>query len=214
MKPKGSLEPIWYSDPSSAFFFSRDVEWHMSGYVFYKYRDNRPVLLLSRFALPVCADGRVIDSPTKKGVGYSLELLLQFADMTPDEERMMHIACFQGVVWPAFLALSFMHCRNVKVRTEVPPVPLSKKHERKTGRPLLRYRVLEIDHMKQMLEREGGASTQGLKKALHICRGHFKHYGRDGKGLLFGKHTATVWVPMHSRGSAEEGVVVKDYDVK
>lgn len=53
-----------------------------------------------------------------------------------------------------------------------------------------------------------------MKKALHICRGHFKHYGRDGKGLLFGKHKATVWIPMHVRGDIEEGAVVKDHSVK
>ena len=41
-----------------------------------------------------------------------------------------------------------------------------------------------------------------------------KTYGRDGKGLLFGKHTATVWIPMHVRGNTEEGIVVKDYAVK
>ena len=115
---------------------------------------------------------------------------------------------------PCFLALSFMHCRNVSTLTEQPPPKLSKIHERRSGRPLLKYHVLQIDHLKQVLEKEGHASTLGLRQALHICRGHFKHYGRDGKGLLFGKHVATVWVPMHARGSAEEGIVVKDYDVK
>lgn len=136
----------------------------------------------------------------------------------PDELREMQAELaehlLQLFLTPCFLALSFMHCRNVSTQLEQPPPKLSKIHERRAGRPLLKYHVLQIDHMKQVLEREGHASSLGLKQALHICRGHFKHYGRDGKGLLFGKIAATVWVPMHARGSAEEGIVVKDYDVK
>ena len=107
-----------------------------------------------------------------------------------------------------------MHCRNVKVVEGVPPPKLSKKHEKKSGRPLVHYHVLKIDHMKTVLEREGKASTEGLKKALHICRGHFATYGQDGKGLLFGKHAGRYWIPMHVRGKAEQGVIVKDYDVQ
>lgn len=165
------------------------------------------------FIFPVNAEGQIIPVDDK----FPCVQTVYLPPNVPNREEMEKNLAFyilETYLYPCFLALSFMHCRNVKVLTEQAPEKLSKKHQRRTGRPLLKYRVLQIDHMKQVLEREGGASTQGLKKALHICRGHFKHYGRDGKGLLFGKYTATVWIPMHTRGSAEEGVVVKDYDVK
>lgn len=165
------------------------------------------------FISPINVEGQIVPVDDK----FPCVQTVYLPPNTPNmEEAQENIAFYilETYLYPCFLALSFMHCRNVKVLTETPPPKLSKKYEKKTGRPLIKYRVLQIDHMKQVLEREGGASTQGLKKALHICRGHFKHYGRDGKGLLFGKYTATVWIPMHARGSFEEGVVVKDYDVK
>ncbi len=212
MKKKGDLEPYWFDDPKSAKFFADGVEWHMVGFVFYQFRGFKPTLI-SRFAMPVLKDGRTLPSDRGAGLFYSLQYLYN-VNGSPEEQTSHHIGLFQGAVMHSLLTLSFMHCRNVSVRKETPPLPLSKKHEKRTGRPLLRYHVLQIDHMKQVLDGEGKAGTEGLKTALHICRGHFKHYGRDGKGLLFGKHVATVWIPMHTRGTIEEGVVVKDYQVK
>lgn len=187
------------------------AKWFMEGLVFVQFRNEVPRLMCRLFC-PVDGDGRVV-SNTKGGLSGAFESFQGLPDS--QDERLRHYQALAGLFLPpTLLTLSFMHCRNVQVRTEVPPAPLSKKHERKTGRPLLRYRVLQIDHMKQVLEHEGHASIEGLKRALHICRGHFATYGKDGKGLLFGKHVATVWIPMHSRGSIEAGVVVKDYDVK
>lgn len=65
--------------------------------------------------------------------------------------------------------------------------------------------------MKKVLRTEGQSETTGLKRALHICRGHFAHYGDDKP--LFGKYTGTFWRPMHARGKVEQGVVVKDYKI-
>ena len=65
--------------------------------------------------------------------------------------------------------------------------------------------------MKATLQSEGGASKNGLKKALHICRGHFATYTQDAP--LFGNFVGTVWKPQHVRGNAQHGAVVKDYRV-
>jgi len=70
---------------------------------------------------------------------------------------------------------------------------------------------LEIDPMKEVLRTEGQVATVGLQKALHICRGHFKTY--DEKPL-FGRLKGTFWWPQTLRGSANQGVVLKDYAVK
>lgn len=114
-------------------------------------------------------------------------------------------------LYPTLLADSFMHCKNVESRDVSPPKPLSKKWEKKHGRPQVTYKVLDIDPMKKTLESEGGASESGLKKALHICRGHFAHYP---EGLFNRGEPETVWKPQHVRGSTEAGAVVKDYNVK
>ena len=165
-------------------------------------------------AVPVNAEGGIvskegfmpfvgnlgIDLPESKGRGKEFE-------------RKSLVVFSEAFLFPCFLGLSFMHCRNVKMVEEIPPPKLSKKHEKKGNQPLVRYHVLKIDHMKSILEREGHASTEGLKKALHICRGHFATYGKDGKGKLFGKHEGRFWIPMHMRGNPDHGVVDKTYDV-
>lgn len=117
-----------------------------------------------------------------------------------------------GLIKPFLLSISFMHCKNVERREITQPPALNKKWERKHGRPLVRYHVLDIDPMKKVLRDEGRSAETGLKKALHICRGHFATYTEDAP--LFGRLTGTFWKPQHVRGSATEGVVVKDYNVR
>lgn len=114
------------------------------------------------------------------------------------------------VYYPTLLALSFLHCKNVTVETEEPQAKLSKVFQRKHGRPLIKYHVLNIEPMKTVLKTEGRAETVGLKRALHIVRGHFADYTEKG---LFGRHRGIYWFDQHARGSAEEGVVLKDYRV-
>lgn len=118
----------------------------------------------------------------------------------------------RSFLMPFLLAISFMHCKNATVQLVGPPPKLSKKHQRRYGKPLVRYHVLDIEPMKKTLRTEGQVETYGLKHALHICRGHFKDY-REGGGL-FGKHKGLYWWESHVRGSAEEGVVDKDYCIK
>jgi hypothetical protein len=193
---------------------NENVAYHLFCTLFVYSRDIGGADIVADFIVPVNAEGQIV----------STENVFPFVGMTHDITLVDRGGrkCFAlesvfllatTYLFPCLLALSFMHCRNVKVIEEIPPEKLSKKHRKKTGKPLLRYRVLRIDHVKEILEREGKASSQGIKHALHICRGHFKTYGKDGKGLLFGKHVATVWIPMHTRGSKDEGVVVKDYEV-
>jgi hypothetical protein len=108
------------------------------------------------------------------------------------------------------LAISFCHCRNVAIAECNPPVKLSKRHEKRYGRPLLRYNVIEIEPVRKILESEGSLSHTGLSRALHICRGHFKQYTARG---LFGKLQGTYWWPTHVRGNHRAGIVLTDYDV-
>lgn len=43
----------------------------------------------------------------------------------------------------------------------------------------------------------------GLRKALAICRGHFKTFMPDAP--LFGKHTGQFWWAPHIRGDTDAG---------
>lgn len=111
---------------------------------------------------------------------------------------------------PALLALSFLHCKNVTLETTDPPAKLSKAFQRRNGRPLVRYHTLNIEPMRRVLKHEGQSEKTGLRKAMHICRGHFKDYSKHG---LFGKYKGMYWWESHVRGSADEGAVLKDYNV-
>ena len=88
---------------------------------------------------------------------------------------------------------------------------LSRAHQKRHGRPLVRFHTLQITPMKKVLEREGQASKTGLRRALHICRGHFKTDTEERK--LFGRYAGTYWWDVHVRGTLQEGMVVKDYQV-
>lgn len=113
---------------------------------------------------------------------------------------------------PLFLGLSLANCKNVQRKENVPAPKVSKKHERRYGNPSTRYYTLEIATMTDSLEKEGGVSQNGLKKALHICRGHFATYAPEKP--LFGKYSGTFWKPQHVKGNKKHGEVVKDYAVK
>lgn len=116
------------------------------------------------------------------------------------------------VCGPAFLGISFLHCKNVSTTLNEPPQRLQKKRVRKGKKPLKAYYTLAIEPMAQTLDREGAAKNTGIKQALHICRGHFATYS-PGKPL-FGKYAGTFWKPQHVRGSKSHGEIVKDYAVK
>ena len=112
---------------------------------------------------------------------------------------------------PLLLAISFMHCKNVRLEPVDPPEKLSRKHKKKHCKPLFRYHVLNIEPMKKILRKEGNIEKTGIRQALHICRGHFKDY-RDGGGL-FGKYKDIYWWESHVRGDINEGSVTKDYNI-
>jgi hypothetical protein len=114
------------------------------------------------------------------------------------------------LLMPALMTLCFMNCKNVKViRNE--PAPLSEKEIRQGKEPRLRFHTLDIEPMRTVLRTEGHSETEGVPRALHICRGHFANYTERP---LFGKHYGRFWVPMHVRGKLEAGEIKKGYNVR
>jgi hypothetical protein len=191
-------------------------------------RGNTPVLVgrISYFVLPdgqflgatampvefVCtpaeseAIAKAWGQPPHRGIAQEL-----FGhDLAPDnvEALKLDLMLLARVVWTG---ISFAHCKNVTTVDHAPPPKVAAKR-RKQGKPVgVTYKTLVIDGMKETLRTEGGVERNGLKKALHICRGHFATYTEDKP--LFGKVTGTFWKPMHTRGSKRRGEVRKDYKV-
>lgn len=158
--------------------------------------------LMCRF--PVQEDGSPCDDE-----GVFMNNLVGGSTLPSKEQRRRVDELFLYVA-PALLAISFLHCKNVEIKLDVPPDPLSRKHNKRYGRPLIRYHVLNIRPMRTILRKEGRIETEGLEKALHICRGHFKDYRTDG---LFGRYKGIYWWSDHVRGHPRRGLVLKDYNV-
>lgn len=121
------------------------------------------------------------------------------------------ITAITGAVYPFFLAISIMHCKNVTA-ARVARSPKFAEVRRKKGTPIYSYGVLNIKPVAKLAESVGvSGNGAGVLKALHLCRGHFKDY-REGAGL-FGKTRGMFWWDASVRGSVESGVRVKDYRI-
>lgn len=138
-------------------------------------------------------------------VGPSGELLeMSWYENGQDLNDMVFVGC---------LGLSFMHCKNVSMgKMDVASLISRRDACYFPSAPRLKYHVLQIGAMRQILRHQGREGEVGLAKALHICRGHFAHY--EAERPLFGKYVGTFWRPDHVRGSESRGAVVKDYEAR
>jgi hypothetical protein len=114
---------------------------------------------------------------------------------------------------PMLLAVSFLHCKNVALEDHKVDAPLAKKYRARHGVDPTPYKTLVIEPLKAILRKEGGhGSGNGLAKALHICRGHFRDY-REGRGL-FGKYHGQFWIPATVRGTKGKSAPAREIEVR
>ncbi len=110
----------------------------------------------------------------------------------------------------ALFAICFCHCKNITVEAE----KISRQARRAAERakePILTFKTINIHPVRKVMTEEGHVESQGIKRALHICRAHFAHYTEEHP--LFGKYAGTFYKPMHVRGSLKKGMVIKDYNI-
>lgn len=188
-----------------------------------------------RWKIGVNAQGMAIGSEDVHNGPLAQEYFLQNTEPGANLEEI--VERLAGAYYPflctGLLTLSFLHCKNVALKTveepgslEQPP-PASRKAQKQKRQkqtairdqqqpvqppPTVTYHILDVEPMKKVLRTEGQAEQQGLKRAMHICRGHFAHY-EEGKGL-FGKYHGTYWRAQHVRGEASQGTHIKDYRIK
>jgi hypothetical protein len=184
--------------------------WLLRAVLVGEWRRSRPAGPIATWLLPLDRTGHLFEAD-EQGYG-SIFASTPKIDDVPEEAAFEFANSLVGLIGPALLTVSFMHCKNVDVRSEDPPERLSRSHKRKTGRALTRYYVLDIEPMRRILDTEGEAQSKGLRHALHICRGHFKTYTEESP--LFGRYTGTYWWESQVRGKAELGTVEKDYRVR
>lgn len=114
---------------------------------------------------------------------------------------------------PLLFGMSLMHCKNVGVEEVEVRGQKARKVRASAGgaEDESRYHVLNVEPMKRVLEQQGRLGQVGVKRALTLVRGHFKHYTPENP--LFGKHVGRYWFPPHLRGDKSRGAVSKDYRV-
>jgi hypothetical protein len=111
---------------------------------------------------------------------------------------------------PFFFAISLAHCKNVMVQPIRTASATCKGRHGHDGRII--YRTLNINSLRTIISSEGkecGGKT-AIRRALHICRGHFKDYRESG---LFGRNFGIYWWNMQARGSKEHGEIKKGYRI-
>jgi hypothetical protein len=150
-------------------------------------------------------DGLYIERESRWSVIDREEILSGQISRQELQERVDIAGC---LLYPFWLAMSFLHCKNV-ITAKVDPCHPKGKKKASMCCPRAHYHMLNIHPMREILRREGKQDTTGLKQALHSCRGHFRDYSQ-GRGL-FGKHKGLYWFNQHRRGSSKHGVSIKDY---
>lgn len=147
----------------------------------------------------------IIDNISKDGSCINMTHQI-ITNITNKEQQQFEID--SSLLWinPVFLALSFIHCRNIQI---IPKGKGVHHEERDRNAPSFRYHILQIEPMKRVLEKSAEKNKTNIKMALHICRGHFKDY-RNGNGL-FGRIKDVFWWDQQLRGDFSLGYVDKDY---
>ncbi len=118
------------------------------------------------------------------------------------------------MLMPALFAISLMNCKNVTTRPVDPDRDLNRERKKGGRRPFVRFHTIDIDPMRRVLRTEGQSETQGLRRAIHKCRGHFAHY--EESRPLFGRKGlhGRFWIPLHVRGNPDLGTVESEYRVE
>lgn len=178
-----------------------DAKWVVMGVLLIEHRKGLVFGPMAWWVIELDDQGQaIVDDPDVR--------VLEVVSVTDEKVARGFSATF---LKPLLLAISFMHCKNVTTRTEVPPPKLSKAHQRRHGKPLTRYQVIDIHPFREAVQRAGGGRT-GRQQALHQVRGHFKTYTTDNP--LFGRHVGRWFWAQHIAGALEEGVVDKEYRIQ
>jgi hypothetical protein len=114
------------------------------------------------------------------------------------------------------LTISFLNAKNTEVieHEEGASFPRTRAQRKRGEKPMpaVTYKTLVITGIKKALNRAREETGEKGSKALHFVRGHFRDYTPEKP--LFGKVVGSVFIPFHARGNKENGVVVKDYELR
>lgn len=187
--------------------FGKDIRWRINAAMYMEPIPFRIVGPILTVRCTVNSDG----SPNDIDIGLPRALRARsLADYEGSDGPTVVRLSGKIAISPLLLTICFMNCKNVAQETVRPARSLPKQFKRRKSLPYTEYKILDIRPLREALRRDGRVHEVGLKKALHICRGHFKTYTPDNP--LFGRIDGTFWWGNFARGSGPARVV-KDYRV-
>jgi len=152
------------------------------------------------------SDGKMID--VSRGIILASDETWRF---TKKEKQQISEEC-QSYFLALYFTLCLLHTKNISISDE-PARHLKGKAVKRLIEPRTRFKILDIRPLVNTTRKphQSHAAGDEIQRALHLCRGHFRTYTDESK--LFGRLTGTFWIPQHTRGSAENGTVDKDYRI-
>lgn len=206
-------------------------KWVCNAYYFsdVSFYQNEPTLFKAIMFISLNENGEMIFSNTKNGASefdpgmkYPVSFyhrgekdfgrrIYMVASNNEERGSLMRNLCACASL-PMLFAIYLMHCKNVSVGKHIYKDHEVREYIKRHGCSPVKYYELNIEPFKNVMRRNGSDGANGPKKALHLCRGHFKNF-ENGKGL-FGKVHGLFWWPQLLRGNSEYGTIKKDYNIK
>jgi hypothetical protein len=111
------------------------------------------------------------------------------------------------------LTLGMANARNVRVEPVEPAAKLSRKFEKRSGRPLVKFgRIILPAKTRAAVNLVQARKTAGEVMPLHLRRGHNKTYTEERP--LFGQHVGTYFWDWAVVGDPGAGINVNTYEVR
>ena len=89
-----------------------------------------------------------------------------------------------------------------------------KQYRKSDKRANLIYKTLTVKPTLKVVDNGVERSPRLEEIVAHMRRGHWAHYGVNGKGLLFGKYAKSVYRKPSVVGKLANGLIIKDYTLE
>lgn len=117
----------------------------------------------------------------------------------------------------ALFTMNFLACQNVALVDHAPATTDNRAYCERFGVPLTIYKTLTLKSEHIHCDGIEQPFPSYLRtRRLHLVRGHFARYTENAPrfGINHPRNIGTFWIEPHARGKEENGMVVKDYQVK
>jgi hypothetical protein len=140
---------------------------------------------------------------------------LPYKDNLDEETKTRYMDRSLMLFAPVLLTFTFMNTKGITVSTVRPEPTINAERKKNGRRSFVRYRTIGIEPLTDRSKSLGDSGQNMMKKGLHLCRSHFATYVPEN-GFMGRKldKPLNVFRRSHVRGSAKQGVVFSDYNVK